>query len=171
MWPSAVVSSQFAGFLWLLFSIENVEAGLAQIDSFMFGRWGIAVYAPSTQLSWLFAWSIRDALNSLVSGICLADSMGILWCTLAWNNHKFMLVWDGQMVLGNFWNPRNTGKQWYPGNTFLNIIFFSAFLKMLHLNTNYFLKTHDCTITNPWNSHPWNCPSGNAKLGTKLDHI
>jgi len=38
------------------------------------------------------------------------------------------------MVLGNFGDPRNTGKQWSLGNTFGNILFFGALLKMLHLN-------------------------------------
>jgi len=32
-------------------SIENVEAGLAQLAAFAFGRAGIALYAPGAQIS------------------------------------------------------------------------------------------------------------------------
>lgn len=83
VWPKAVRASQFAGCFDFLSSIENIEAGFAQLASLIFGRAGVALDAPGTQISWPFAWSLCDAFEIMLE---VSDiSVGILWCRQAWN--------------------------------------------------------------------------------------
>lgn len=86
VWPRVDVSSQFAGFPWLLFSIENVEAGLVWLAPFSFERAGIAIDAPGMEISTFFMVSLWSSYNNTLGfGRCLTVSLGILWYRLAWN--------------------------------------------------------------------------------------
>lgn len=68
-------------------SIENAEAGFAQLASFILGRAGIALGAPETQISWPFSWSLCDAFEIMLG---VSDSsVGILWCRETWNR----IIW------------------------------------------------------------------------------
>lgn len=143
-------------------SVENAEAGFAQLASFILGRDGIAFGAPGTQISWPFLWSLCGAFEIMLK---VSDSsVGILWCRQTWNRIIWLcetakwclVIFETVETLEN----SNPPCKWPP----LECLTENVALEC------YFIKSHGCTATSPWNSHPWKCP-GNAKLGTKLGHV